>query len=139
MSYEDKPTRYEFGVHDFGAGAEIFWAFGPKGKRGLLVDYGVQHVTETFNAVTTPATVSVGTAADPDAYGEEFSLGTTAADVGSASVLQAYRRGSTEYKALVLPGVWIAADTKVGLHCVAPTGGTPAGIAQVFMEIIWEK
>jgi hypothetical protein len=139
MAYDDKPTRYEFGVHDFGAGAEIFYVTGPKGKRGMLVDYGVDHVTEAFNAVTTPATVSIGTAADPDAYGEEFSLGTTALDAGSKSVLQTYQRGSEDYQDFVLPGKWIAADVKVGLHCVAPTGGTPTGIAQPFMEIIWEK
>lgn len=128
---------YQFDTLDFGTAGEIYYILGPKGKKGKLVDYGVHHVTETFTATTLPAYVSVGTAADADAYGDEISMGTTAADAGSKSV-----RTSTvgdEIETYILPaGLSMPKDTKVGLHCTAPTGGTPAGMACPFMIIDWE-
>lgn len=130
---------YWFGQHDFGAGSEIFWVMGPKGKRGKLVDYGIQHVTETFTNTTTPGYVSVGSASDADAYGEEIDLGTTAADVGGVSARTLARGDGLNIEDYILDaGLGMPADTKVGLHCTAPTGGTPAGIAHVFMIIDWE-
>ena len=83
--------HYNFPVLDFGAGAEIYYLMGPKGRKGKLVDYGVHHPTETFTADTLPAYVSVGTAADADAYGEELSMGLLAADAGSKSVRTTFR------------------------------------------------
>lgn len=129
--------HYSFGQHDFGAGSETFWIMGPKDRKGKLVDYGIHHVTETFTNTTTPGYVSVGSAADADAYGEELDLGTTAADVGSKSVrTTADAEDIEDY--ILDAGLSLPADTKVGLVCTAPTGGTPAGIAQVFMIIDWE-
>lgn len=137
-TYDKKPTKYVAANVDFGAGTTTHEFVGPKGKRGLLVDYGVEDVTEAFNAVTTAANIAIGTTSDADAYGEEFGLGTTGADAGGKSVLSTYRRGSDEYEDYVLPGTIIPADTVVRMTCTAPTGGTPAGIASAFMEIIWE-
>lgn len=130
--------HYQFGLHDFGAGGEIFYVLGPKGRKGKLVDYGVHHVTEAFTADTLPAYVSVGTAADADAYGEELSMGTSAIDVGSKSVRQSFRAAEDIEDYILEAGLNLPADTKVGLHCTAPTGGTPAGMAQPFMIIDWE-
>lgn len=130
--------HYFFGTHDFGAGGEIFYVLGPKGRKGKLVDYGVHHVTETFTNTTLPAYVSVGTAADADAYGEELDMGTLAADAGSKSVRTTYRAAEDIEDFILDAGLSLPADTKVGLHCTAPTGGTPAGIAQPFMIIDWE-
>lgn len=130
---------YQFGTHDAGAGGEIFYVLGPKGKKGKLVDYGMHHVTEAFTATTLPSYVSVGTAADADAYGEEISMGTAAIDVGSVSCLQQSVGDGLDIEDRILDaGLAMPADTKVGLHVTAPTGGTPAGIAQPFMIIDWE-
>jgi hypothetical protein len=130
--------HYCFPVLDFGAGAEIYYVMGPKGRKGKLVDYGVHHPTETFTADTLPAYVSVGTAADADAYGEELSMGLLAADAGSKSVRTTYRAAEDIEDFILDAGLNLPADTKVGLHCTSPTGGTPAGIAQPFMIIDWE-
>lgn len=130
--------HYLFDTLDFGTAGETYYVTGPKGRKGKLVDYGIHHCTETFNAVTTPATVSVGSAADPDAYGEELSMGTFAADAGSKSVRTTYR-DPADIATYILPaGLSLPAGTKVGLVCVAPTGGTPAGMACPFMIIDWE-
>lgn len=61
----------------------------PKGKSGILVDYGVQNIEESF-AGTTSATISIGDGTDLDAYGEEFALngGTTA--LGARTVRGVY-------------------------------------------------
>lgn len=132
------PNRhvYLFPVHDFGAGAGTAVIKGPKGKRGTLIDYGVQNVSETFNAVTTPATVAVGTAANPDAFGEEFSLATVAAG-DARTVRTVYDDDVAIYVDAVIVDRFIPADTKVLLTLVAPTGGTPAGIGQPFAVIDW--
>jgi hypothetical protein len=130
--------HYTFPVLDFGAGAEIYYVRGPKGRKGKLVDYGVHHPTETFTADTLPAYVSVGTAADADAYGEELSMGLLAADAGSLSVRTSFRDPDDIEDYILDAGLSLPADVKVGLHCTSPTGGTPAGIAQPFMIIDWE-
>ena len=129
---------YIFPTLDFGTAGEIYYVRGPKGRKGKLVDYGVDHPTETFTTTTLPAYVSVGTAADADAYGEELSMGTLAADAGSLSVRQSFRDPDDIAAYILDAGLNMPADTKVGLHCTAPTGGTPAGFAIPFMIIDWE-
>lgn len=136
--YDDKPTRYAFGTLDFGTAGEEFSVKGPKGKKGLLVNYGVFGPTETFNAVSTEASVAIGTSADPDAYGDEFGLGTLADKAGEKSILTEYAPDSTGYATYML-NRQLPADTAVIITCTAPTGGTPAGMAIPFVEIIWEK
>ena len=130
--------HYTFPTLDFGTAGEIYYVMGPKGRKGKLVDYGVHHPTETFTATTLPAYVSVGTAADADAYGEELSMGTLAADAGSLSVRTSTRDPAVIDTYILDAGLKMPADTKVGLHCTAPTGGTPAGFANPFMIIDWE-
>lgn len=136
MSYEN-PNRWSmtFTAHDFGAGDGTINIVGPAGANGKLMDYGVQNTTEVFNAVTTAATIAVGTAADPDAYGEEFSLGTTA----TASGLTV--RSSTSVKSAIdaiIVDQNIPADTALRMTLTGPTGGTPTGIGQPFIVIDWE-
>lgn len=130
--------HYMFTTLDFGTAGEIYYVLGPNGRKGKLVDYGVHHVTETFTADTLPAYVSVGTAADADAYGEELSMGTLAADAGSKSVRTTVDDPDDLSGYILDAGLSLPADTKVGLHCTAPTGGTPAGMACPFMIIDWE-
>lgn len=76
---------------DFGgaAGTKTLRFRMPKGKTGLLVDYGVQNIQENF-AGTTSATISVGTASDPDAYGEELALNGGTTTTGARTVRMLY-------------------------------------------------
>lgn len=137
--YDDgRVTRYEFGFHDAGAGGEVFAVLGPKGKKGTLIDWGIQHITEAFTATSLASFLSVGTVADPDAYGDELSLGTIAIDSGGKSVGSTYARSSVAYAAQFI-NKRLPADTPVALHITAPTGGTPAGMGHPWMEIQWDK
>ena len=70
MSYSDKKwTRIESGAsQDMGNGTPTIFSFkGPKGKKGTIVDVGIE-VTETFACDSTEASFQVGTTGDADAY-----------------------------------------------------------------------
>lgn len=118
-------ASYNWPSHDFGAGAGAVSFKGPPGKKGKLLDVGV-HVTETFNAVTTPGYVRVGTAADPDAYAE-LNMG-AAADTNTWNT-------QDDTDAIIDPD--LPADTQIEVAFVAPTGGTPAGIGTPFVIVAW--
>lgn len=135
----DKPNRikYTFGLLDFGTAGEIFSIKGPKGKAGRIYDYGVDAPTETFTATTLAAFVSVGSVADPDLYGDEISMGTLAGDGGSRSLRTLYTAREIG-GATVLLDPTLPADTIFALHCTAPTGGTPAGMAYPFVIVDWD-
>lgn len=136
MSYEN-PNRhvYLFPVHDFGAGSGAVNLIGPKGKKGVLIDYGVQNTSEAFTDDTTGALIAVGTAANPDAFGEEFDMVECAASTGK-TVRSTYTDDEI-YVDEVIVDRFIPADTIVRLTLTAPTGGTPAGIGQPFVVIDW--
>ncbi len=129
---------YWFGLFDFGGGAdEVFYLTGPKGKKGKLVDYGIQHVLEAFNAPTTAAIVSVGSSSDLDAYGANLSIGALAADAGGKSV-RTECVGDQIDDYILAAGLSMPKDTKVGVKCTAVTGSGPTGQAHVFAVIDWE-
>ena len=138
--YIKAPTRHRFaGLHDFGADSGSFYFKGPKGKEGRLIDYGIEHITEAFTNDSTPGTVEVGTGSDADAYGKALDLGQAAVADGTKSLLTTYRPGkdATAFNALLVQPS-IAKDTPVKVTLTAPTGGTPAGIAGVFVDVIWD-
>lgn len=116
---------YSFGSIDFGAGGDVTSLKGPSGLSGRLKEICVS-ATETFNAVTTDADVQLGTAADPNAYAE-LTLGTLA-DTDSIT--------ATATSGAIIEAD-IPADTQVEVTFTAPTGGTPAGIADVHILIAW--
>lgn len=121
----DNPTTitYTWGLVDFGAGGDSVAFQGPPGATGVIRDISAS-ATETFNAVTTEGRVDVGTVADPDAYAS-LAMGTTA---DAAAVVAA----DSDFTDRTLP-----ADTQVEVDFVAPVGGTPAGIAAVFITVDW--
>ena len=128
MGYSNphQSITYWYPSHDFGAGAGAVSFQGPSGMTGKLKDI-VVNATETFNAVTTPAYVRIGTGSDADAYAEA-NLGTTAAtDMFVAT--------QDDTDAIILSD--IPADTQVEVAFVAPTGGTPAGIGTVGIVVDW--
>lgn len=133
MSY-DRPHREKY-AYQFDAGNngnETYTIKGPKGKAGRLYNWGVEGVTEAFTA---DAQVSVGTAADPDAFGEEIAIGVLAADaVKTARVL--YAEQDSGFTALIgASGLDIPADTSVQLTI---TDDASAGIGSFFMVIDWQ-
>lgn len=137
MSYDRRPpTRYIIPQVNFAAGASRYIR-GPLGKGGVLVDYGVFDVTTAFTATTTAGTMSVGKAGTPAAYGAALSMGTTAPADGGKSVLSSSRPNDAAYNALMTLRS-IPPDTPILLTAVAPTGGTPAGVASMFVDVIWE-
>lgn len=130
--------KYSFGTFDFGGGSDDnFTVKGPKGKKGLLRDYGVEAITETFSG-TTSATVAVGTSANPDAYGEEITLDDDAADtVGSISA-RTLATDPDNLRSTYIVEPDLPADTVVYMKCSAGVGGSPTGQAQPFMIIEWQ-
>lgn len=133
MSY-DLPVRVSYnlgnvaGGVDFGAGDSAYAIKPPPGKScGNLVDIHLS-VNETFTQVTTPAYVRLGDGSDADRYGQ--------LNCGAAAVTNAYNMddGGTFGSMIDLVAHSI---TQVEVTCVAPTGGTPAGIANVTIVVDW--
>lgn len=134
MSY-DHPNRQKYAFYfDAGNNGNETWTIkGPKGKAGRLVDYGVEGVVEAFTA---DAQVSVGTAADADAYGEEIALGVVALEgVKSLRTLYDPIADKTSFDALLVQPT-IAKDTAVQLTVIDDAS---AGMGTFFMIIDWDN
>ena len=111
---------------DFGAGDSAYAIKAPNGyDNGTILDVGVV-VTETFNQVTTPGYVRIGTASDADAYVE--------LNMGAAAATDYY---NTQDDTNAIIEEKIPSATQVEVACIAPTGGTPAGIGSVQISILW--
>ena len=139
MSYENgKTIAYNFGSHDFGAGAGAHAIRRLKGfKFCRIEEIHVGPITETFTNTTTPGYVRVGTAADADKFAE--------LDMGVAAATDGYGTYD-DTDAIKAAGQSIdldrAGDAGVSLGqlevtFVAPTGGTPAGIGVPTVVITW--
>lgn len=113
--------------HDFGDGNESFAFKGPKGMVGEMIDVSVV-ATETFNQVTTPGSIKVGTAGDDDHY-VTFTLGA----LSDGDHLSASETASAMPIKDPLP-----ADTLIVVLLTGPTGGTPAGKAIVTITTGWK-
>lgn len=134
MSYEN-PNRisYLWPSQDAGAGTVTKTIIGPNGKRGRVWDYGVLNVTEAFTADTLPSSITVGKSGDLDAYGTALSMGTLATGGGKT-----LRSTFDAVAAEPYTTASIDADTPLVLTMSAPTGGTPAGIGDLFLVIDWD-
>lgn len=129
MSYSLPDRRsYVFPSVDYGAGDSAQSIQGPKGKSGRLIDIELS-ATETFNSVTTDGYTNVGTASDTDAYAHFVQGDLAATDSVSG------QDGVTDTDWLI--DAAIPADTQVEVTFIAPTGGTPAGIATTTVWIDW--
>lgn len=134
--YDHWPTRYDLAV-DYGAGGNTLQhIIGPKGKAGLLYDYGCHSVTENFaGSITTPM-ISVGTTGNPDAYGEEFDYGALATTSGGKSIYTTYTPGVDAGWDTYMVDRDLPKDTVVMVTHIAATG-SPAGQAVGYVDIIW--
>tara|TARA_R100001480_G_scaffold154263_1_gene159046 strand:+ start:33 stop:416 length:384 start_codon:yes stop_codon:yes gene_type:complete len=126
MAYDDMVViTYSWGEIDFGAGSDAVAIKGYGGKKGKILDIGVS-VTETFNQVTTPAYIRMGTTGDADAYAELNMA--AAADTDYYNILD-------DTDAIIAAAV--PADTQIEVAFITPTGGTPAGKGHVNITIGW--
>lgn len=127
MGYANPDPRisHDFGLIDF-ATTTTTRIRGPKGKTGKLRDILVGGHT-LFTAVTTPAHITMGTAAAATAYAD-VTFGTLAADAAWV----ASNDMPTGLTVTDLP-----ADTDIKISFTAPTGGSPAGKGYVQIVIDW--
>jgi len=127
--YENPTTiTYTF-VHDFGAGARTTAIKPPPRMKGGNIRDIMLAPSETFTQTTTPGHVLIGVSGDDDKYAD--------LNAGAAAATGAYNLSDTPAEVprridLVADGV-----TSVQVKFVAPTGGTPAGIAEVSIVIDW--
>jgi hypothetical protein len=133
MSHYDNGVvcNYSFGSLAFG-GAGSAWAVKPPPgfKRGKIVDIQVQ-VSVLFTAVTTPAYVRLGLAADDDYYAQLA--------MGTAAATDAYGIANVGYDVAVFRSINITLEaiSQVEVVFVAATGGTPAGTGIPNIAINW--
>ncbi len=130
------------GLSTGGAGVIAEYAVrGPKGKIGVLYDYGFEGVTTVVSSHA--ADIAVGTTADPDAYGNEFAFTNLAAE-DAASVRNSYRpkgtvlagtAASTDISDFIFDG-YIPANQKV-LITVQAASTDATGIGTAFAIIDW--
>ncbi len=123
---ETVTETYTFQDVDFGAGDVTQLVRGPANKSGFIVGVAIYNVSETFTDDTTEARVDIGTVADPDGYSVGADFGTLAA---TAALNPEGADGAL--------GDRIIEDTDFLITTVAPTGGTPAGIATVSVSVAW--
>ncbi len=143
----DHPDRrqYMFPNFDFGGGADgSHFIRGPAGKYGRLYDYGVQEIAEVFNGDTTDPVMSVGTASDADAYGEEFDLTTARTTVDTGATVRSVFHKLADIQTYVLPTAEITpADYKTGalvkVTLTAATGANLTGQALPVVVIDWQR
>lgn len=127
MSYSNPiVVTYKFASHDFGAGAGASSFKAPAGyTSGRILDVGLMDITETFTNTTTPGYVRVGTTSDADAYCQ--------LNCGVAAATDTYNT-QNDTDAIIDADV---TNTQVEVAFIAPTGGTPAGIASAFVVVAW--
>lgn len=130
-SYYDQPRvlTYNYTGLNIGAGTITRKIRVPRGAQSARVFEAHVYATTTFNAVTTEAKAQVGVTGDLGKFAE-LGIGTLAA--GSA-------RGFADAKGF--KAVWNKGTDDVAeltVTFVAPTGGTPAGVADVAIAIGWD-
>ena len=130
MSYSDpRAYIYQDTVEtDFAAGTGTAWSFkGPSGKQGSLKNIGV-HVTETFADDTITGKVLIGTASDPNYYGQlEIADATAATDTWN---------NQNDTNCVIVEA--LPADTQIEVTYVQATdSGTAAGKGYAYAEVEW--
>ncbi len=135
----DRPMQvtYSWPGIDFGDGNKTGRIKPPAGaKFGRIEEIGV-NVTETFNQVTTPGYVRVGTVDDADAYAE-LNMGAAAINTyyGSADN-DPFDAAAKDHIDMDRDAAAGTAITYLAVAFVAPTGGTPAGIGTPMITVSW--
>lgn len=118
---------YSWPEHDFGNGDGTVSFQGPNGLVGRPRDI-IVHCTETFNQVTTPGKVQIGTSGDADAY--------ALANLGALADTDTFvaSKDDLDWRLTEDP---FPADTQIEVVFTGPTGGTPAGKGSVLVIVDW--
>lgn len=126
-------STFNLGVVDYGAaGAGVDYEFQtPASRRGKVVAVNLFQCTESFNAVTTSASVQIGTGADPDGYAFTDDIGSLLAN--NAVAFTSYD-GNLNDGAL---GSTLPEGSEIQIRTVGPTGGTPTGIAYTSLDVFF--
>ena len=121
-------VTYNFNAIDFGAGNSTAILATPANLRCKPLAVDVYNVSETFNSVTTSARVDIGDGSDAD----EFALTNDFADGTVGQVFTAFDGNlAVGDQEIIEPG------DQVTVTFVAPTGGTPTGIANVGVTVLY--
>ena len=130
MSYSNPvTTRIQSGAaQDMGNGTPTVFSFkGPTGKKGTIVDVGIE-VTETFACASTEASFQVGTTGDANAYCQlNVTDGTALTDTFNIQ---------NDTNAIIAEA--IPANTQI--ECTPVVGvdsGTEAGIGYPYVVVEW--
>lgn len=137
MSYDNgKPIRYGMDQITMTASDKTRAFRGPKGKRGRIVDAGIDGISTSTGGATNGPKVSVGTVATPGAYVAQFDVGTLTAPEAK-SIASTYRQTDTGW-ATYMTNPYIPADSLFLLTCTAAAGGGAAGVGNPFVLVEWE-
>ena len=136
--YDSAHRRYYELLVDYGAGGNTLQhIIGPKGKQGLLWDYGCHSLAEAFAGSSTTPMISVGTTGNADAYGEEFDYGALAVAGGGKSIRTTYAETDSGWATYMVDRN-LPMDTVVMVTHIAATG-SPTGQAIAGVGIIWDE
>jgi len=132
MSYSNPVTlNYSYNAQDLGAGDVTKKIRPPRGATRGRVESIHLYASETFNQVTTQSQIQVGVASDLNKYAEldvgALAAGATLSDSDQAGVLTT--DGQFD--------LYVETEDELTVTMLAPTGGTPAGIADVDIAISW--
>jgi hypothetical protein len=125
-------STIQFEAVDWGTPTANLTFNAPSGMRGKVLSIDVTGVTETFTSVTTDPGIQVGIdGGDADAY--------CTADFADADLAAATAINFNAADGSLVDGVdeIIPAGGIVTITPVAPTGGTPAGIADLGITVLW--
>lgn len=144
----EKPIRERrtFLAQSFGgAGAtKTFTCRGPSGKRGVVRDIEVETTTAMAGTTAVPE-IDVGTASGDASYAR-FRLGTAVGTGYAAGVRRARSLvvGNLSPPTLLdfaghvqLETAYLPADTDFAITLKEGSGGTPAGVGNVYVDIEW--
>lgn len=123
-------VTYNCGIAlDIGAGNKATDFITDAAFRGKIQAISVYDITETFNSVTTAPRIDIGDGSDADYWCTvEIADGTTAQHFSAAAGTIVANQAE-----IIEPG------DVVTVTSVAPTGGTPTGIANVDVTVLYFK
>ena len=132
MSYENPVTQcVSYYAQDIGAGDITKKLRPPRGATRGRVEYIHLLASETFTQTTTQSQIQIGVASDLDKYAEldvgALASGATLGDSDQTGVFTSDGQFDLSEET----------EDELTFTFLAPTGGTPAGIADVDIGISW--
>lgn len=140
----DKPIRhsYFYNAIDIGSGNSQRTIMGPKGKTGRVAFVSAS-VTTSFVGTTTPGYVRVGDGTT-DALYAQLALGAAGAGTAANAAVAADTTSNGLSSSGAVSDPQAQTNSTPGQNSnnmivkfVAPTGGSPAGVADVLIEVDW--